>query len=989
MKRVAEHDINELASLVIAYNKDGMESLRKGQLKASLEQLRYSEVLCIQNHSKIHPSLLAVTLNNLGCYYRKTLKYNAALSYLRQALQIELSVASCDFTVAGTHLNVCAVLSKLMKHEKAVLHATCALELLLNHIRNKREKQEEIGIDEYSVLAIAYFNIAAEYEHLYLWDTAVDAYHQGREFAEAYLGENHSLTVALGKAKLASLKSSELHRRRAQKNASLRDRKRPLSSRASRPRQSPRPQSGVKSAISRPYSAATRPPMPSRHDEDELRRPPTRRGLSLARPPSHDADSVRPSSRHGPGLARPLSREEQPPTMQEPDGGGLPPAWAEQKVDYWQALDDDGANRTTRGQEDQEDQKDAPEINHPSAYSPHSTIFPTMTPLCLANALVASPDVCSTVAKFSCDTMPLDATLGTSASIIVGQKEGSNSGELGHTVAGECMSQSELPRLPALTEIRVDDPEKSSLVPKPPSEPRTKAPRNNRHSEPLAQKKKEEKDTVVWVNSVWEELDGFYDPKAPSETRPNRIIKGTSRTSMALRQSNIPNTVTTEISAGPASTSSPSRSAVPNTPNTAVAAECIQRHWRASRTCHVHIAEHGAATKMQAVWRSFVVRRDRTYRAAVLIQKVARGVGVRLSRRRHTAASIIQARHRGAHTRRSLQERREKALVVQKYVRGNAGRRLFSSVNKENQAAAVYIQRTYRTYVEWRGRRAAQSAVYDAERREYAAISMQKLYRANKGREIAAEIWHESRRRDQAATKLQAEQRRRVSAKYVHELREKDVARKNSCAVTIRKHWLRFCHRKHYLGLKANFAIREAQIVTIQRYARGCIQRAYLKRRLMQEQQEYDAACWIQHLWRGHKRHASWKKRYKEQSELHASAFCIQRHWRLWLAKVRCAQVRSASERKENEQRELNFRAARKIQALRRGEVGRRYASDMRADLSKRCVDIQRVWRGHVYRQTMWDSALNFRAVIIQATVRGYLARKRMGMSSAVDGMSE
>ena len=52
----------------------------------------------------------ATTFNNLACFYRRTGKLRTALSYLLNALDLELNIDNIP-TLADTHLNLCAVLS--------------------------------------------------------------------------------------------------------------------------------------------------------------------------------------------------------------------------------------------------------------------------------------------------------------------------------------------------------------------------------------------------------------------------------------------------------------------------------------------------------------------------------------------------------------------------------------------------------------------------------------------------------------------------------------------------------------------------------------------------------------------------------------------------------------------------------------------------------------------------------------------------------------
>merc|ERR1719473_68926 len=145
----------DFQSLVLSCNKDGMDALRKGQSKAAFEQFKYAEAILIANQSEHETtSLLAVTCNNLGCYYKKVGKLHGALSYLRRALKMEVELRTHEVTLAGTHLNICAILSKLEKHDKAVQHALSALELIDTLIR--KTSPEMLSQDDYSVLAIAF-----------------------------------------------------------------------------------------------------------------------------------------------------------------------------------------------------------------------------------------------------------------------------------------------------------------------------------------------------------------------------------------------------------------------------------------------------------------------------------------------------------------------------------------------------------------------------------------------------------------------------------------------------------------------------------------------------------------------------------------------------------------------------------------------------------------------------------------------------------------
>eukprot|EP00747_Dinoflagellata_sp_TGD_P165780 gnl/TRDRNA2_/TRDRNA2_187607_c0_seq1.p1 gnl/TRDRNA2_/TRDRNA2_187607_c0~~gnl/TRDRNA2_/TRDRNA2_187607_c0_seq1.p1 ORF type:complete len:999 (+),score=192.06 gnl/TRDRNA2_/TRDRNA2_187607_c0_seq1:194-2998(+) len=174
-----------------------MEQLRKGEHKAAFEQFKYAEAILIANQQENdNKSLLSVTCNNLGCYYKKVGKFHGALSYLRRALKMEVELNTDEMTLAGTHLNLCAILSKLEKNQKAVQHALCALELISRKVTAPDAKVTQ---DDYSVLAIAYHNIAMEREFLQQWDQAATAFQTGYQVAKKFLGDNHPLTLTLGR----------------------------------------------------------------------------------------------------------------------------------------------------------------------------------------------------------------------------------------------------------------------------------------------------------------------------------------------------------------------------------------------------------------------------------------------------------------------------------------------------------------------------------------------------------------------------------------------------------------------------------------------------------------------------------------------------------------------------------------------------------------------------------------------------------------------
>ena len=73
---------------------------------------------------------LAITFNNYGCLFRKTNKLWSSLTYLLKALEIEYKSLNmsdrevdeqlCISNPCDTHLNICAILSQMDKHDLAL-----------------------------------------------------------------------------------------------------------------------------------------------------------------------------------------------------------------------------------------------------------------------------------------------------------------------------------------------------------------------------------------------------------------------------------------------------------------------------------------------------------------------------------------------------------------------------------------------------------------------------------------------------------------------------------------------------------------------------------------------------------------------------------------------------------------------------------------------------------------------------------------------------
>ena len=146
-----------------------------------------------------------------------------ALNFLQKALTIESRLQRPE-TQADTHLNICAVLSQLNKHELALNHAMSAVILLQEMMLKKKLEPKsgdgddddedgggtseqmsvplgsgdsQVNKDRTAVLAIAYHNMGVEQEFLRSYPAAILSYKKAVNFAEKHLGPEDGITFNL------------------------------------------------------------------------------------------------------------------------------------------------------------------------------------------------------------------------------------------------------------------------------------------------------------------------------------------------------------------------------------------------------------------------------------------------------------------------------------------------------------------------------------------------------------------------------------------------------------------------------------------------------------------------------------------------------------------------------------------------------------------------------------------------------------------------
>jgi hypothetical protein len=86
-----------------------MDHLRDENFDSARVLLKNAEEILASEMSAVSTSLHAITLNNLGCYYKRLGNPQLALDYLTKALAFGGVTETTN--LAGTNLNICAIYS--------------------------------------------------------------------------------------------------------------------------------------------------------------------------------------------------------------------------------------------------------------------------------------------------------------------------------------------------------------------------------------------------------------------------------------------------------------------------------------------------------------------------------------------------------------------------------------------------------------------------------------------------------------------------------------------------------------------------------------------------------------------------------------------------------------------------------------------------------------------------------------------------------------
>ncbi|RLW05915.1 hypothetical protein DV515_00005010 [Chloebia gouldiae] len=403
------------------------------------------------------------------------------------------------------------------------------------------------------------------------------------------------------------------------------------------------------------------------------------------------------------------------------------------------------------------------------------------------------------------------------------------------------------------------------------------------------------------------------------------------------------------------------------------AATVVQKNFKAFRERQRYLSLKAATLVFQRRYRALALARQHALeyhslrRAAIHIQAVYRGVRVRRSlKNMHSAASTIQAAYRMLRDRRAYQNMRIAAVLIQSYYRcylkGKNQRKKYLTMRN----SILVIQAAYR------GMRARQ----ELKLLHVSAVVIQSSYRMYVQRRCYKQLcW--------AATVTQ----QRFRAKMAREGAMRNYAEIRKAVICLQA---AFRARKARQLHKANVAARR-----IQSFLRMCVER----RRFLRQKA---AAVTIQSVFR------CWRAR-TGYVLLRSSALAVQ-SWYRWHLRARAQRaqylaqrqaivvIQSAFRAMKARKTARQLRAARKIQSFLQMAVQRRRYCQLRAAavtlqsyyLMHKCksqymsyrraaVVLQRHYRSHliVRQQRMAYLQTRRNVVLVQATVRGYLERKR------------
>ena len=106
-------------------------------------------------------------------------------------IQLEEKVPECG-NPAGTHINVCVILSEMSRHSQALGHIKSAIALLEYAEASNTGDEKETNL-----LTIAHFNHGVELEYLHHDAKALKQYKKAKKRATTILGQDHPLSKSI------------------------------------------------------------------------------------------------------------------------------------------------------------------------------------------------------------------------------------------------------------------------------------------------------------------------------------------------------------------------------------------------------------------------------------------------------------------------------------------------------------------------------------------------------------------------------------------------------------------------------------------------------------------------------------------------------------------------------------------------------------------------------------------------------------------------
>eukprot|EP00347_Sterkiella_histriomuscorum_P004569 403359964 len=116
-------------------------------------------------------------------------KPNVALNYMKLALKCESESHQSLSNIASTKLNICAILSLLKKHQKAIYYVYSSINDYEKALEIQRQSNQKVN-EESNIptllqsMSLAYYNLGVENEHLRNFQQAIDSYEKGLDFAQ-------------------------------------------------------------------------------------------------------------------------------------------------------------------------------------------------------------------------------------------------------------------------------------------------------------------------------------------------------------------------------------------------------------------------------------------------------------------------------------------------------------------------------------------------------------------------------------------------------------------------------------------------------------------------------------------------------------------------------------------------------------------------------------------------------------------------------------